>query len=1641
MPTPQDIVKLIDFSTGLKPLPDYHLERDDQITLIKQRFESGADLIELVAPEGYGKTVLLSEFCHSNADSTISLFLTGTAKYTFTSNYIRTELANQLHWLVNGKGDNDDNIPDDTKITTLFHKAQISLKRRKSICYIIIDGLYEGEGSTAAIESELSSLLPIGINEFRIIVTKHEIDELKELTSHNNKQTVTLPTLSKRITEQLLEDIIKDPKIRTDVAAICGGILGKIAQIKRIIGSSDTNEIYEKLSNGEIDELFELEWKRTKSLSESQLELVALITKYSTFNSIRQIRQITKLSEDSILSVARSLPFLEIYDEHERTKIRFQSDTFRKFSEKKLGERNELIRDKIITELSQSLDTAESITNLPLLLQDANRHDEILNYVTTENALALINKTNSIYPIKQFLNYGISAALATNNTPSLFGLTTLRSLINGIELVDIVKEELKSSLAIGNTEDAIKIANSANLNEDKLLLYAILALHFKKKDAGSAQSESYIEKTQSLYKLIRPELIDEEKAIEISVELFPIAPDLAIDLIQKCSPTQEKKVNDDQWRMMRLSFGAITSDTSESPGNIHKELQKKLSHEKYDRVLQTTGVIASADNGKDFIKSIESYKGEQFALLRSWCRSFSKRSESEYVIEHAINHALKSTNFNPTASFYIDITRPLEDIYDKKFLEKIVCIIDAQEEIIKKKGSTPSLTELQMTLAAAESKYDTEACTTRLIDTLLDIGNGNYALDVECESLAIFLSKIKKIHLFDDIEKKEGLFEISISRLYDATAELLSKTALHDQIIYNLLLQLSTNLPEIALKICELQNTRERIDSSKIIVLNHHFENSDDINFKIIIDTIKGNSDQSFSRRFLHASAENFQRVSSDIKSIHDITKWQEIIKSTKNRSTESLILSKLYSASHSFISENTVYREDLRTKILSSWRMVGPMWLKFQVGFDIAHMISNFDNELSSSILKEIASERTTGKQEGRASTDTVHMALSICIRGSEIFEKDELHIYAEKLCTLINTTPDSGHRSILFSELCLTLSLNNSFELSKKIWRDHLRPNLLDVKERCADSYTEVLKYSASAIWYIHKDICLDYVKELNADDADETISKIITVGRTKVATRLPYNDSFKNALPLNYEEIYDLITLINELHSDSAIFSNISRTSRSIEASRKSQKITREQQAELERRLTEIAELKLPTALGIQHTGYLISSKAHIFEILSTGSRDWEGLINKANSIANISDRVFVFLDIIDSMPQKKSTRSKQILHETFTLLDQIPSAIDKLQRLERFSEVAWPLDKSIAKSALSKALKIGDNSHDTDIEANQRRLLDVAYKIDKNLPDHLVKEFDNDPARRKFKSNVDNENKFQKFRGLLDRPSSTEPLELSALGLQVPSASWRYLADLTADKVKPVTPYIANQLLNNSTSLEFYNSYPTYALIAESVIRDRKSNNEETKKFFYNLVNSVGFYINLSKSTYRKTFTTQQDSIRSTVIEAGNRDEAIKVIQDWASNCTANRVIIIDPYFCLEDLELLKKISSANTNIEIDVITSLKIQNEKKVPSPLSEAYCDFWINSIASELPYNVAITAIGFDDDLEPPFHDRWYISEDSGLSVGTSFNSLGSDKTSCIKEMGKEELESIIELADTFLGRRQRVYNRRRLKYESFTM
>jgi hypothetical protein len=193
--------------------------------------------------------------------------------------------------------------------------------------------------------------------------------------------------------------------------------------------------------------------------------------------------------------------------------------------------------------------------------------------------------------------------------------------------------------------------------------------------------------------------------------------------------------------------------------------------------------------------------------------------------------------------------------------------------------------------------------------------------------------------------------------------------------------------------------------------------------------------------------------------------------------------------------------------------------------------------------------------------------------------------------------------------------------------------------------------------------------------------------------------------------------------------------------------------------------------------------------------------------------------------------------------------------------------------------------------------------------------------------------------------------------------------------------------------------------------------------------------------LSKMRSKLTFSNIVESSDNPRISFNNRDKAIDYISKWIQSSVENKVYIIDPFFDENDLDVLKLFKELKPEAEVVILTSKG--NGINCHDDNDTAYQKKW-NNISSEPPPITKIEVLWVDTpDKKSPIHDRWWVTSnlEFGLSMGTSYNSMGISKESQINILNEGGLQTVSTIIRDYIENRIVLKEGKRIRYSSINI
>jgi hypothetical protein len=406
----------------------------------------------------------------------------------------------------------------------------------------------------------------------------------------------------------------------------------------------------------------------------------------------------------------------------------------------------------------------------------------------------------------------------------------------------------------------------------------------------------------------------------------------------------------------------------------------------------------------------------------------------------------------------------------------------------------------------------------------------------------------------------------------------------------------------------------------------------------------------------------------------------------------------------------------------------------------------------------------------------------------------------------------------------------------------------------------------------------------------------------------------------------------------------------------------------------------------------------------------------LIKEAEALENVADRGYVLQVLALALPKNMSAQRASLLSAAFQQISAIPSELDQIDRYLGLAEDAQGTDSGLSKECVAEAATAITRSTD-EVGDRQRRLVDIAHRIDEGFAKAIIEKFDDDEARQAAQAQVklleirdaitDSAKAGKEHANALKKVRSSEVARLGAYLIKALNGG--RIQTYHPSEIRPYLELTAGQPLNRAYAMLMW-------YVENSVARF--SQTDQASTFLRPMLNSciVGAHLagrvagqSLIRLRTLKHLSNELSGSRSLLVTPGSREEAKRVLSKWFEEKLGQITYIHDPYFGPEELRWIQLIRTARPNCRVHVMTARHSQPIPPAGEELADVYSSTW-RKLYDQAPPAVEIIVIGGETSKASPIHDRWLVSENAGLRFGTSLNTLGQTKDSEISEIAIED-------------------------------
>ena len=1624
--------------TTFPPTPECEIRRDHLLETFERVFAGNVDLLVLEGDEGIGKTTLLAQFAKHYPERTISSFVTPMRRYGYDASVLREDYSAQILSVVDPRRIFSPEDGRDGVLQSLIQKLKRRQKRDKY--YFLLDGLTDI--ADPYVVREVARFLPIG-NGFPVIVSGEARLLPPELRDGEQTKTTQAVNFSFAEVQQYLSNLDLS---ETDIRKIyqqCGrGIPANLASVRR---SLLAGVAFDQLKGRDIRDLYQTEWRHTV-VDDITEQMVAIVAHSRHRLTVKSVSEMLGIGEQVVSTRLDRIRFLQV--DPQSSHVSFVSRAFADFASEKHSETKAAIIDVLVEHLSDkgSVESPEEVDSVPGYLQESGKLDKVISFLSPEYFSSVLKRSESFTPLRRQLQIGIDVAVELREDAELVRFVLDSSAIREIETAQVSRSEIEALVATDQVAEALSLAANCPLREDRLHLLGVIARC--EKERGNPVGDEILDQIRQLHGQIDTKSLG-EKAFDIAADLFSSSPDLAVSLIEQSSWADGDE-NELDLAYVRLTLAAAVRQTTRR--NNQDDLEKIRQRITNPRLRGfTSAITGKPQSATELIAEAENLQtaSDKLPLLRMWLVENSNIEDAADVADYGLRTIVEATGYAPNALVLRELSTPLLHIKDSARARSLVRSFDGQRTTVDAQGPTEEVVRLQLNLAVAECRYDEEACTNRLVEVYLSIDE---LTDISTKSscIARLLSALQVIDSSGRIEKEEQLASLCVKELKTAISELLKHTADQVDVIRSTIEALSSFDVSWCVDLAQSLNTAARREEALLLAIDSILENdADHIDLTHLRKACEDLTRRESRDHAAGAVAEYLARnASSDGQTLVEsgFELFQDYFLSVSDPMERCRVLCLLY-----VLGEKDLYSDtqEVRAK-LSNWieEALGelePGPRRIDAGFRVARSFADWRPSQAKRFLADADAVREGTRLSSYSSEWTFHACLRLAIRAfagqfGDRFDADE---DISRLALLINRIQSTSLRAKLWGELAMHLFIQHHSDVANRVVTEHVAPLIASMSE--GPSKADTIVAVSPALYRSHPTTAFGFFDRLENYERDRALMECTEFILEQHVPSDPY-EQHDNGYKIKFQDAVDVAELASKISQDNFVYRIIVALADTLSSPSLSTKFSRQQKAELVRRIENLIDSKFPDQHNIQHEGFKIASEAQLLRIQRSTGKSWQDVIERARLIPNSSDRAYLLAIIGQAIPSRFANLAKSAFEEAMQVTEMIPCNYDRLERLNHLADMMAQKSEGLARKCLSDAIAGFQHAEDRAEFGFFRDVIDTAFKIDANFAASLVSLADNDPARaiarHEMKRRLDT---LEARQAIMDQPTSWDQFESGNPDL--PRSAWLALGSLNAGRAHGSVLEQLRPALRAAGRYPLSDGFRIMAWVIESAVR-RYSGTRESRAAIREIFEGAMGATELAEiagasasvSVRRGIFAaTTQPSEESIVVQVGERDRGVDFVRQWLERSASEFVQICDQYFGPTELDLLKLIQSVAPGVKIAVLTSRHCHNQRKITSGY-EAYRTGW-KMISDQNPPETEIVVVGVEGSEKSPIHDRSILTEQGGISLGNSWNSLGSSQDSTLRVLSPREVSQFSERVALFLVQKRRVYGSDGLSYETFTL
>lgn len=1620
------------FAPDFPELPINLIERPHLLQTMVDVLSGETLVLFLEGDVGDGATTTLAQFCQAHPSNTFALFVKPASRMAYSLDYLRLVLAEQFHWYVYGESLKKEPLTE-SEFNSL--KLKVLAKERGRTLYFVVDGLHQvPQEDRRLIGSIFSDLLPTGVGRCRLIVTGQQSMFAGHIHSSVKSKPYQLLKLRLEECKIFLSDTGVDDSDCGKLYELCKhGSAGRLAVVRRLLISGTPLSSILETDPTKYLEFVKLEFDILAELLDGELLAVASIAFSKMTLTISDLAAMVKVEDGLVRRAVEKCQFLNI---SAADTVEFISETHRRYASKQLDRLKQPALSAQLEYLQRNPTSEASLRYLPVYFETLNQQEAILNLLSKEHYGHLLDSTQSFSALRARAELGAKSAASLQRTHEVFKFSLQRSLFSSVGTNESSSARIRALVAMGKSNTALALADAEATKEDRLVLLAAFARRLTE-----SKGKIGLELSEYIGRLIQEVDFSQlgDKALSIAADVLIFDPDAALGIIDSAVKGATTAVKDAAFA--ELSFSATLAKLKHKT-KIEDKAKSRISDEALQQVAHSFELLAEKLDVRELVATLAKMPAaHKVYFLRSFVGVKQRDPKILDLVELGLDTIIRETEYIPRAKDLADLCAPFTGpIQDHTRLRHLVARFDSQLGLVAKAAQSNDLTVLAMRLAAAEHQYDRKNARDRIEQAYFDVIDIKTP-EVQLESLAIMLGALSRLDHDGELEKDDGFRAVVKSDLSKLLEVVLKDTADHISTVSPVLKVLAADEGEAALLLASRLNVlsrREVAYESVASVLAAQPYTSDRLAaVKKSLASISNDDHRARATVSLLGALDpnpgrsewvpHLEVLREHLMRGHQLGHWDSWMFKTsvaaKIEYPTPLFVARLGEASSraaSPLEESTLY-------------------------FQAAEVLAEREPELAQQQYDEGARVAATTPFGSSATCHIFELCLSLVGRAMAplarhgLLDDDKLSRHAR----LVDQLPGTVPRIRALNEFAERMWCARRPDLANRVVQEQLRPLLEEARLAHVSVYRLAVASAFPSVCASHLKLALPLLRDLPDMAADEALDDAGMLRLRHLPSREPDVNGRFDHTRLDASDVVDVIEIIQSARSDATIFSLMKALVGAVNDKQNRTRFTAQQKADWSARLKTIVNDKLPDFRNIKHLGYKVVCMTQVYALVDTPWLQWHALEKQTEDIDNCADRGYIFGSLASALPARFSTHRTRLQGRAVEEIQKIPSPIDRISHFQGYAQEAHANDSAAsARECLKMAMKLSMDIED-NARASHRRgeLIDIADQIDPGFADELIELVDDDPARAQLK--LDSKHAADVAKAKREMSNARLVKDVGKCDLEMlPAAAWKNLAALEAGRLEVKSLDVMTEYVTLAGGGALPHAYPVLSWHLTNLERKYLQVQDVTSHIVpvceALLLSAELTHSIMSKVSGRMTTVREDTQDDGLLVRRKTRDGAIEYIENWLRDHGMDHITYCDAYFSTKDIPLLRICLAQAPECKVFVIASRPhlVEIKEHTEEPFAAAW-----NAQSDQIPPDTEVIALAYSDlPGKHVLHDRWLLTKDAGLRLGTSFHSLGLDRLSEISEMEPSRVRAVQGQIDRYLAR-QRVIDGARIQYSGFTL